>query len=119
MFLERDALWLPSRIRNIPISKRRMSHILEKMYAFARKVDTFSRPRLVFLTRGVALKLAAAAGLLLAAATIVFGFVPLMDIALMLPVACFGLGICTQDGLVTGIGWALLGGGVGVAGFLI
>jgi len=119
IFSGRARLWLPQRIRNISFSGQSLSHVLTTMNDLAKKADRISRPRLLFLTRGFAGRLASAAGILLAAATLLLGFIPLIDMVLMAPIVFFGLGSCTGDGLITGLGWLILGAGLGLAGFMV
>jgi hypothetical protein len=119
IFFGREALWLPERVRNIYFNGNRMSLVLRKMNGVAKKMDRFSKPRFSFMTGGFAGKLASATVIILASATIVLGFIPLVDIFLMLPIVFFGLGSYTQDGLITGIGWLVLAVGAGSVGFLI
>jgi hypothetical protein len=119
IFFGREALWLPERIRNIYFNGNRMTPIFKKMNGFTKKMDRFSKPRFIFMTDGFAGKLASAMVIILASATIVLGFIPLVDIAMMLPIVFFGLGSYTQDGLITGIGWLVLALGVGSLGFFI
>jgi hypothetical protein len=115
----REALWLPERIRNIYFNGNRMTLVLGKMNTVAKKMDRFSKPRFTFMTNGFAGKLASATVIILASATIVLGFIPLVDIALMLPIVFFGLGSYTRDGLITGIGWLVLAMSAGGVGFFI
>lgn len=115
----REALWLPERIRNIYFNGDRMALVLGKMNTVAKKMDRFSKPRFTFMTNGFAGKLASATVIILASATIILGFIPLVDIALMLPIVFFGLGSYTRDGLITGIGWLVLAMSAGGVGFFI
>ena len=71
------------------------------------------------MTGGFAGKLASVTVIILASATIILGFIPLVDIALMLPIVFFGLGSYTRDGLITGIGWLVLIMSAGGVGFFI
>lgn len=115
----REVLWLPEKIRNIYFNGDRMTLILRKMNGVAKKLDRFSKPRFTFMTGGVAGKLVSAAVVILASATIILGFIPLVDIFLMLPIVFFGLGSYTRDGLITGIGWIVLAMSAGSVGFFI
>lgn len=119
IFFGRKELWLPKRIRGISFNGNKLTHILEKMKGVTKKLDRFSKPRFIFMTDGFAGKLASATCIILASATIFLGFIPLVDIALMTPVVFFGLGSYTHDGLITGIGWIVLGISTGIVGFFL
>ena len=109
---------LPRQIRDIKVSGSTLARLMEKMDRWAAGLDRLTRPRMAFMTCGLARKIASGTGIILAIATIVFGFVPLMDVALMMPIVFFGLGICTGDGLVTSIGWLVLSGCLGVTALI-
>ena len=71
------------------------------------------------MTEGFSGKLVAAVVVILASATILLGFIPLLNMVLMLPVVFFGIGSYTRDGLITAIGWLALGIGTGGLEFFI
>lgn len=119
IFRGHDDLWLPQRIRDISLSEKKAERIIDGAGRLAEKIDAFSRPRLEFLTKGLARQLAIAAAVILCLATLIFGFIPLLDIMLMAPVIFFGLGIRAGDGLLICAGWTLLATAGGVAGLLV
>jgi hypothetical protein len=102
------ALWLPERVRAIRFDQSRLTRPLASLTAWMGRIDRLTRPRLPFFLTGRARLLAATAITVLAAGTIVLSFVPLADMALTLPMLCFGLAIRTGDGLFAAGGWGLL-----------
>jgi hypothetical protein len=115
----RQELWLPQRIRDIHLSSRKVSWLLEKLHSMVQKSEGLFKPRLRFLTAGLAEKLSAGIGMVLAAVTILLGFVPLLNILLMTPIMFFALGACTGDGLMTCIGWTVIALCVGVPALML
>jgi hypothetical protein len=109
LFLGRKKLWLPEWVRNASISSCRMTKILEKLGNIDQKIDRLSFPRCGFFMNRIAQKLTACAGVILSSMAIVLGFIPLIDTLLMIPVALFGIGICTRDGAAVCMGWGVLG----------
>lgn len=109
LFLGRQKLWLPEWVRNMSISSCRMSLILARLGSIDQKIDRISFPRYEIFTNRISQKLAACAGIVLSSIAIVLGFIPLIDTLLMIPVALFGIGICTRDGVAVGMGWGVLG----------
>lgn len=119
IFFGRDEMWLPQRIREIPLSKTWAERLIDSASRLSAKADRFSRPRLAFLATGLPRQLAIAAAVLLCLASLVFGFLPLVDTLLMAPVLFFGLGIRAGDGLLVFAGWMLLAATAGgMAGLL-
>lgn len=115
----REVLWLPQRVRRISFNGNKVTRILGKMRPVAKKMDRLSKQRLSFMTTGFAEKLVSGIVIILASATIFLGFIPFIDMAFMLPVVFFGLGSYTQDGLITGIGWLILGISISSIGLLV
>lgn len=109
IFLGRQKLWLPVRVRNIRVCSRHIMPALCKMHHYAQKIDKLTKPRFSFFMNGIAQKIFAVTGIILAMTVIFFGFIPFISSACMGPVFFFALGICTGDGLLAGIGWAALG----------
>jgi hypothetical protein len=107
-FLGMDTLWLPQRLRNLSIRGARLFHVLQKLEKPARRIDRLSKPRLDFLTRGIAARLAALVSCFLSIITIFIGFLPFIDVLLMLPVVLFSLGMSTGDGVAAALGWVVL-----------
>lgn len=107
-FLGRETLWLPKKLRNLSINGSKLFYVLEKLEKTAGKIDRLSKPRFDFLTRGLWAKLAALAACFLALITIFIGFLPFIDILLMLPVVLLSLGMSTGDGFAAALGWIVL-----------
>jgi hypothetical protein len=114
ILLGKKELWLPARLRSISVDGVKLSATLDKYSRVMDRLDRMTSERWSFMTGGVALKLASIAGILLAAVTIIFGFIPWIDMALMFPVVFFGIAICTGDGLLAFVGWSVLAASAGI-----
>jgi hypothetical protein len=119
IFCGKTTLWLPQRVRRIPLGRRKATAVIDRMGTVVEKMDACARPRLGFLTQGLPQKLAIGAAVILSLTTLIFGFIPLVDIVLMSPVIFFGLGFCTGDGLMMAAGWALLAASLAIANYLM
>ena len=107
--IQNKNLWFPRNIKEREISCERFTNFLEKSIPYVEKIEIFSKPRLHFITSGIARNMIGFCGLIMALSVCVplpfTNTVPSFGIALM------ALGILMRDGLAVlagaliGIGW--------------
>ncbi|TGY88586.1 exopolysaccharide biosynthesis protein [Marinicauda algicola] len=112
--LSRPKLWLPGRLRRVSFGRKAFDRGLEKARPFIRWLDRFVLPRFAIafrkpMPRVISLMCVAVSALMVLYASVPGGVV-IPAIALIL----LGLGLTTQDGLVTILG--VIAGVVTIAG---
>ncbi|MEM7441035.1 MAG: exopolysaccharide biosynthesis protein [Pseudomonadota bacterium] len=125
LLLGRQKPWFPARLRAFTVSTTRLKSSIEKMRPWAKWVSGLLRPRMTWLAEGTLPNIVIALAVIVnATVMIIFGFIPLMPFFVGLPILLFGLGLTARDGLVTGIGYLIMGAALWVllsrtgAGFL-
>jgi hypothetical protein len=96
-------IWLPQFLSRQSIDAARLLKPLKWLRRYARYVDLLLRPRLIFLTRGLFLRLLALACMLVAIAMPIIKILPLAGIIPNTALTAYALAITARDGL-----WALL-----------
>lgn len=100
LLLGREMPWLPRRLAHFSFEHRRLSHGVERARPWTRRLDRLLKPRLSFMTRGLAYRGIAVLTILLATTMVPLELVPF---AAALPAATLlllGLGLIGEDGLV-------------------
>ncbi|HAR07325.1 MAG: exopolysaccharide biosynthesis protein exod [Cobetia sp.] len=100
LLLGRRMPWLPRRLARFSFEHQRLTHGVERARPWTRRLDRLLKPRLSFMTRGIAYRGIAALTILLATAMVPLELVPF---AAALPAATLlllGLGLIGEDGLV-------------------
>jgi hypothetical protein len=98
-------LWMPDRLRRVRLDAARLSSALEGMGLWLKRIDDRVKPRLSFLIEGRARVLAGGAIALLAVATAIAAFFPLIDMAVAVPMLFLAAGMAMGDGLLAAVGW--------------
>ncbi len=96
--------WLPRRIRAVSIQRERFTAVLERLKPWTRRLDRFVKPRLEFLTYGLAPRFIGLACVALGLGMIPLELLPFAAAAPALAIAMIGLGLSGKDGV-----WVLLG----------
>ncbi|MBE2168540.1 MULTISPECIES: exopolysaccharide biosynthesis protein [unclassified Cobetia] len=100
LLLGRKMPWLPRRLACFSFEHQRLTHGVERARPWTRRLDRLLKPRLSFMTRGIAYRGIAALTILLATAMVPLELVPF---AAALPAATLlllGLGLIGEDGLI-------------------
>ncbi|MBO6766955.1 MAG: exopolysaccharide biosynthesis protein [Erythrobacter sp.] len=100
MLFGRDHVWLPQFIQNRSVGSKKLHKAVRKLRGVAKWLDGHSRDRFDSLTRGVWIKVAAVAILLLCATVPPLEFVPFASSAPMLAIVAIALALIVRDGLV-------------------
>jgi len=114
--LGRHTIWLPEGMKRKTISSAKLSRILAGAIPWMQRIERFVRPRLGWMTQGIASNLIGLMGLLMAL-TITIPL-PLTNTVPSLGIALMAIGIIMRDGLSVLIGafigmcWILILGGV-------
>lgn len=98
--LGRDQLWIPRRLRRLALGPKSVLWIIRFMRRPAYVLDRLCSPRLVWLTDGVPMRMAAMACLVLALGMPPLEFIPLTSSIVGAVIAAFGLALTTHDGLL-------------------
>lgn len=114
ILLGRDHLWLPGFLARRSISCRKACKATGKLRGVARFLDKWFHGRLPALTRGPAVRIAAALCIVLAMAVPPLELLPLATTAPMAAIAAFGLALTVRDGVMMIIALVLSAVAVGV-----
>ncbi len=109
----RRHIWVPQWIARRSVSSDKLVKATDKLDGIAHKLDKFSKGRLQRLTRGPALRVAAALILLLCMAVPPLEVVPWASSGPMIAIAIISLAILVRDGLAMLIAWVLAAGVAG------
>jgi hypothetical protein len=117
MLFGRDEPWLPARLSRYRLSARTITALRTRGVPFLRRIERFSRPRLLpfddrITSRGVAVIV------LLLGIVLVPPF-PFLNTLPALAVLIMGIGLLNRDGLFIVIGGLLTAGVILVAGFQV
>ena len=111
----RTHIWLPQFILNRAVESKKLHRAVRKLRGVARWLDDHSRGRLDALTKGISIKIAAIAILVLCATVPPLEMLPFASSGPMIAIAAIGLALVVRDGLVMLLALALavaaLGGG--------
>ena len=119
MMLGREHPWLPQRIMEFKIPRRRLETGIEKSLPATKLLDRYIYARFRFLTNNLSKRLTAALCFVLSLVMISIGFIPMLPATLALPIFFFGLGYVVRDGLIIGLGYFTIAGSyVGLYFFL-
>lgn len=113
----RRHIWVPQWIANRSVSGEKLHKATEKLDGIADKLDRISKGRLAPLTRGPALRVAAAIIILLCMAVPPLEVVPWASSGPMIAIAIISLAILVRDGLAMLIAWVLAAGVAGGIGY--
>ena len=94
----RDHLWLPGFVKKAGASSDRVETSVEKLRPIAKRLDRWFHGRLEWLTRGPAMRIAAAGCIALALTVPPLELLPFASAAPMAAIAAFGLAITIKDG---------------------
>jgi len=99
--------WLPKGILDRDFGAEKLKEGVAKARPWAKRIDTFIRPRFTFLAAPPFVNLVALACVAAAIITIPLGFIPLAPMAPSAAIILFGLGLTARDGLLLALGLAL------------
>lgn len=100
LFFGKDHIWMPQFVQNRSIDSRKLHKALGKLRGIAHWLDGHSRDRLRPLTKGIWLRIAALAILVLCLTIPPLEFLPFASSGPMLAIAAIGLALLVRDGLV-------------------
>lgn len=98
--------WIPDRIKNLSIKRKKLMAIVERTRPVASFVDRFISARLPFLSTHTVNFIIAIICIVLGVFMIVVGFIPFLPSILALPVLLFALGTTAKDGVMILAGFA-------------
>lgn len=102
----RDRFWVPARLREASVSSERIEAVARKVTPVARLIDKYFGNRLKILTRDVAIRIAAAACILLSGGVVFpLELIPFAVAVPMSAVLLFGLAIVLHDGVLMLLAW--------------
>ena len=104
--------WVPGRMQRIKFPRQALLNGAETLYPYARFVDRYLKPRLVFLTDPPFVQLVALVCIGAALITFPLGLLPLGPVIPGLTILLFGLALTARDGFVLVMAGALLALGV-------
>lgn len=96
----RRTLWLPRRLLRLSIPAGKLQATVKVARRPARFVDRVVRPRLAFLTGGIADRIVAAVCVVVALAVPPLELLPFVAFVPATAIAAFGLGLVARDGLL-------------------
>ena len=96
----KDHIWMPQFIQSRAVGAKKLHKAVGKLRGIAQWLDEQSRDRMDFLTRGVWLKVAAVAILVLCITVPPLEVLPFASSGPMLAIASIGLALIVRDGLV-------------------
>lgn len=103
----RSSPWLPQRLRKLSFKKAAFDKGAEKIKPITEKIDYVIRPRLMFLTHGIAARFVGLACVVIAALLPFTEFIPFSDVIPGFSLAFLALGLTARDGLCVIIGLLL------------
>lgn len=108
----RKVIWLPQWLKNKTFKTQSLKAALDKSVPIIQKIEIFSKPRLTFLTQGIAPVFVGFMGFIMALS--VLTPIPLTNTVPSMGIAGMALGILMRDGLAViagalmGLGWVLM-----------
>ncbi|RKQ72989.1 exopolysaccharide biosynthesis protein [Oceanibaculum indicum] len=113
-------LWFPAGMRSTALEADRVRRLVRFLRKPGRFLDRITRPRLTWMTRGLAVRLAAVICLLTALSMPVLEILPFTATLAGAVISCFGLALTTRDGLLMVFALIFFGGLMALgANFLI
>lgn len=100
--------WLPRRLASFSFEHERLTHGVQRARPWTRRIDRLLKPRLGFMTRGIAYRLIAALAILLAATMVPLELVPFASALPAATLLLLGLGLIGEDGVVILLALAVL-----------
>jgi hypothetical protein len=100
MLFGRKQMWLPGFIARRGLSAEKLKKASDRLRPVARFMDRWFHGRLTWMTEGPAVRIAAAATLLLCLAVPPLEVLPFASSAPMLAIAAFGLALLVRDGVL-------------------
>lgn len=100
--------WLPGFFKRFSFSRRKLTGAIAWAKPYARKVDSFIRPRLPVFLHPFMQHVVAACCFVLGLVMVFFGFIPFLPALVAIPVLFFGLGASSRDGCVTLAGFGFM-----------
>lgn len=95
-----QVIWLPRRIRAMSLSLERLEKVVDFIRPGVTRIDKVLKPRLTFLTEGIAMRMAAGVCILVALTMPPLEFFPGASTAAGLIISIFGLSLTTRDGVL-------------------
>lgn len=105
LLVGRNHLWFPAWMENRTLSSDSLDTAVEKLRPVARFLDRWFHGRMRWITKGPAVRVAAAACIALCLTVPPLELVPFASSAPMLAIAAFGLALIVQDGVLFVIAW--------------
>ncbi len=100
LLLGKEHVWLPGFVQNRAVESKKLHKGITKLRGTVRWLDEHSRDRLEPLTKGIWIRLAALAIIILCVTVPPLEVVPFASSAPMLAIASIGLALIVRDGLV-------------------
>lgn len=100
LLLGKDHIWMPQFIQDRAVESKKLHKAIGKLRGVAHWLDEHSRDRVEFLTKGIWIRIAAFAILVLCATVPPLEVLPFASSAPMLAIATIGLALIVRDGLV-------------------
>lgn len=113
LILGRDHIWVPDWIENRSASSDKISKAVEKLEGVADRIDSVSKERLEYLTRGVALRIAGLVILALCVAVAPLEVLPWGSTVPMMAISVTSLAIMVRDGLAMLVSWVFATSAIG------
>lgn len=109
ILLGRTYPWMPKRLKSFSFDRETFKKSVKKAKPYTEWIDGFFHPRLKFLTGDLAQRVVAFFCIFLAISISILGFVPFAAAIPCFAILMFGLGLTVHDGLLTGIGFLIMG----------
>lgn len=119
LLIGKKHVWMPPFIRRRSVSGRRLHRVVGRLRGVAQWLDERTQGRLIALTGGIWVKIAAVIIIALCGAVPLLEIFPLAASAPMLAIAAFGLALTVRDGVLMLAALVVGGLAVGVAGYLV
>lgn len=114
----RSSPWLPQKLRKLGFKKAAFDKGADKIKPFTRRIDYIIKPRLKYLTCGLAARMIGVTCVAVAALLPFTEVVPFSDIIPGLAIAMLGLGLTARDGIAIIIGWVFATGAITLIAYL-
>lgn len=117
LLMGKEHVWMPQFIQRRSISGRRLHRVIGKLRGVALWLDQRTQGRLVALTSGIWVKIAAVIIIALCCAVPPLEIFPLAASVPMLAIAAFGLALTVRDGALMLAALVIAGAAVGLGGY--
>lgn len=115
----KDHVWLPAFVQERSVSGRRLHRALMKLRGVARWLDAHSHDRLIALTEGIWVRLAALVALALCIMVPPLELIPFASTLGLIPSAVIGLALIARDGALMAAALALAAAAFGAGIYLL